>query len=107
MVKKVVAGRILKILVPEGTDRDATVVVEHFSIADDNDPHFDMPLLHTTNQFHILKPKVAFSYLYISTTLETISGYSYSSLTPSMIAITLRVRWWMCPDPGKNARNRS
>ncbi|KAJ7649282.1 hypothetical protein B0H17DRAFT_1270814 [Mycena rosella] len=54
-----IAGRVVNILVPEGTltDTGAVVVIEQFSISVFNDARLDMPLLIRTDTKFAVKPK--------------------------------------------------
>ncbi|KAJ7441176.1 hypothetical protein B0H11DRAFT_1933111 [Mycena galericulata] len=56
---KTTAGRIVKILIPEtaSTSAGACVIIEHFIIGDSNDARFDMPLLISSVDKLVVKPK--------------------------------------------------
>ncbi|KAJ7135192.1 hypothetical protein C8R43DRAFT_894348, partial [Mycena crocata] len=56
---EVLAGRILKILIPEGTllNARAFIVLQQFIVADTTDERYNMPLLIKTDQTLLLKPE--------------------------------------------------
>jgi hypothetical protein len=57
---KVNTGRIVKILVPDGTNSGtcAVVVVEEFPVSNVADARYDMPLLINVKKIALVKPEV-------------------------------------------------
>ncbi|KAJ6549107.1 hypothetical protein DFH09DRAFT_1262788 [Mycena vulgaris] len=56
---KVLAGRILKILIPDGTlaDAQAIIVLQKFTVSDATDEKYDMPLLINADEVCLVRPE--------------------------------------------------